>query len=76
MSAAIVAIVNAKGGSGATTIALETARQLRRAGGRVAIVDADLSGRRNVGVMMDALRAFDTEREDPARRHDGRRTDR
>jgi pilus assembly protein CpaF len=62
MSAAIVAIVNAKGGSGATTIALETARQLRRAGGRVAIVDADLSGRRNVGVMMDALRAFDTER--------------
>jgi pilus assembly protein CpaF len=62
MSAAIVALVNAKGGSGATTIALEVARNMRRGGKRVALVDGDLSGRRNVAVLLDAVRAFDVER--------------
>ncbi|MBC5811682.1 MAG: Flp pilus assembly complex ATPase component TadA [Candidatus Eremiobacteraeota bacterium] len=62
MSAAIVALINAKGGSGATTIALEVARGIRRAGGHAAVVDGDLSGRRNVAVLLDAARAFDSER--------------
>jgi pilus assembly protein CpaF len=62
MNGAIVAIVNAKGGSGATTIALETARSMRRAGSKVAVVDGDLSGRRNVAVLLDSVRAFDAAR--------------
>ena len=62
MSAAIVALINAKGGSGATTIALEVARAIQRSGKQVAIVDGDLSGRRNVAVLLDAVRAFDSER--------------
>ena len=62
MSAAIVALINAKGGSGATTIALEVARAIQRGGKEVAIVDGDLSGRRNVAVLLDAIRAFDAER--------------
>jgi len=62
MSASIVALVNAKGGSGATTIALEVARAMRRGGTKVAVVDGDLSGRRNVAVLLDAVRAFDAER--------------
>ena len=62
MSAAIVALINAKGGSGATTIALEVARAIQRRGKEVAIVDGDLSGRRNVAVLLDAVRAFDGER--------------
>jgi pilus assembly protein CpaF len=62
MSAAIVALINAKGGSGATTIALEVARAIQRGGKQVAIVDGDLSGRRNVAVLLDAVRAFDGER--------------
>ncbi len=62
MSAAVVAVVNAKGGSGATTTALEVARAMRRAGSKVAVVDGDLSGRRNVAVLLDAVRAFDSAR--------------
>jgi pilus assembly protein CpaF len=62
MNGAIVAIVNAKGGSGATTIALEAARSMRRAGSKVAVVDGDLSGRRNVAVLLDAVRAIDSAR--------------
>jgi len=61
MSAAFVALINAKGGSGATTITIEVARAMRRAK-KVAIVDGDLSGRRNVAVLLDAVRAFDSER--------------
>ncbi len=62
MSATIVALINAKGGSGATTIAIEVARAMRRGGKDVALVDGDLSGRRNVAVLLDAVRAFDSER--------------
>jgi len=62
MSAAIVALINAKGGSGATTIALEVARAItaRRQAG------CDRRRRtcpeRNVAVLLDAVRAFDAER--------------
>ena len=62
MSAPIVVVINAKGGSGATTLALEAARALKRTGGPVALVDADLSGRRTLAVMLDAVRAFDANR--------------
>src|ERR1700688_3580203 len=74
MSASIVALINAKGGSGATTIAIEVARAMRRGGKNVAIVDGDLSGRRNVAVLLDAVRAFDSERSRAAYsiiQHDG-----
>ncbi len=62
MSAAIVVLINAKGGSGATTLALETARSLRRGTAPVALVDGDLSGRRTLSVLLDAVRQFDANR--------------
>jgi pilus assembly protein CpaF len=62
MSAPIVVIINAKGGSGATTLALEASRTLKRIGGPVALVDADLSGRRTLSVLLDAVRQFDANR--------------
>ncbi len=61
MNAPIVAFINAKGGSGATTIAIEVSKVLRR-GNQVAIVDGDLSGRRNLAVLLDTVRAFDAGR--------------
>ena len=61
MSAPIVAFINAKGGSGATTLAIETSKVLRR-GNQIAIVDGDLSGRRNLAVLLDTVRAFDAAR--------------
>ncbi|HEV3157786.1 MAG TPA: hypothetical protein VGZ00_10610, partial [Candidatus Baltobacteraceae bacterium] len=61
MNAPIIALVNAKGGSGATSIAVEVARTIRRTGS-IAIVDADLSGRRNLAVVLDAVRSFDNAR--------------
>jgi pilus assembly protein CpaF len=61
MSNRVVAFVGAKGGSGTTTVALEVTRVLRRSQ-QVAIVDADLAGRRNLAVMLDAVRPFDENR--------------
>jgi pilus assembly protein CpaF len=57
----VVSFVGAKGGSGATNIALEVTRALRKSQ-RVAIVDADLTGRRNLAVLLDAVRRFDERR--------------
>jgi pilus assembly protein CpaF len=62
VSCPIVVVINAKGGSGATTLALEAARALKRTGGPVALVDADLTGRRTFSVMLDAVRQFDANR--------------
>ncbi len=62
MGAAIVVLINAKGGSGATTLALEAARTLKRGSAPIALVDADLSGRRTLSVLMDAVRQFDQNR--------------
>ncbi len=62
MSAPIVVVINAKGGSGATTLALEAARALKRNGPPIALVDADLSGRRTMSVMLDSVRQFDANR--------------
>jgi pilus assembly protein CpaF len=61
VSSRVVSFVGAKGGSGTTTIALEVARVLRRSQ-QVAIVDADLTGRRNLAVMLDEVRLFDENR--------------
>ena len=57
----ILTFVGAKGGAGTTTLCLEVARQLRR-NGTVALIDGDLSGRRSVAVMLDAVRTFDAMR--------------
>ncbi|GAC1620920.1 MAG: hypothetical protein NVS4B5_12850 [Vulcanimicrobiaceae bacterium] len=62
MSAATVVLINAKGGSGATTLALEASRSLKRGSGAVALVDGDLSGRRTLSVLLDAVRQFDQNR--------------
>jgi pilus assembly protein CpaF len=62
MPGSIVVLINAKGGSGATSLALEAARGLKRTGSNVALVDADLSGRRTMSVMLDAVRQFDANR--------------
>ncbi|HEY9180220.1 MAG TPA: ATPase, T2SS/T4P/T4SS family, partial [Candidatus Baltobacteraceae bacterium] len=62
MSSTFFAFVNAKGGSGATTICAELVKALR--GDRsVAFVDGDLSGRRNAAILFDAVRTIDTVRE-------------
>ncbi|GAC1576392.1 MAG: hypothetical protein NVS3B7_09270 [Candidatus Elarobacter sp.] len=65
MSNRVVAFVGAKGGSGTTDVALEVTRALRKTQ-RVAIVDADLTGRRNLAVMLDAVRRFDEKRSEDA----------
>ncbi len=61
MSNRVVSFVGAKGGSGTTTVALEVTRALRRSQ-QVAIVDADLTGRRNLAIMLDVVRRFDENR--------------
>jgi pilus assembly protein CpaF len=63
MACSIVVLINAKGGSGATTLAVEAARALRKSGNTaVAIVDGDLSGRRTLPVLLDSVRQFDQNR--------------
>ncbi|MFN2448182.1 MAG: ATPase, T2SS/T4P/T4SS family [Candidatus Baltobacteraceae bacterium] len=62
MSAPFFAFVNAKGGSGATTVCAELAKSMRH-GKKVLAVDGDLSGRRNLAILLDAVRALDGKRE-------------
>ncbi len=63
MNGPTFAFVNAKGGSGATTICSALARLARAP---VALIDGDLSGRRNAAVLFDAIRALDgTRRNSP-----------
>ena len=59
MSGTTFAFINAKGGSGATTICA----QLAKIGRDVAFIDGDLSGRRNAAVLFDAVRALDASRD-------------
>ncbi len=63
MSATTFCFVNAKGGSGATTICSLLAKLSR---GDVGVVDGDLSGRRNMAVLFDAVRNLDAARENSA----------
>jgi pilus assembly protein CpaF len=62
MSSPFFAFVNAKGGSGATTIVAELAKSMRHHG-KVLALDGDLTGRRNLAILLDALRALDVKRE-------------
>ena len=62
MSAPFFAFVNAKGGSGATTICAELAKSMRK-DRKVLALDGDLSGRRNMAILLDAVRALDAQRE-------------
>ena len=62
MSAAFFALVNAKGGSGATSICWELAKSMR-GDRRTIAVDGDLSGRRNLAILFDAVRTLDLSRE-------------
>lgn len=61
MTPRIVTFVNAKGGSGATTLATAVARSIRRRE-PVSLVDGDLSGRRALAIMMDSVRKIDERR--------------
>jgi pilus assembly protein CpaF len=61
MSAPIIVLINAKGGSGATTLTIEVAQQMKKTG-TVAVVDGDLTGRRNMAVVLDVVRNFDNAR--------------
>ena len=62
MNATTFAFINAKGGSGATTICAELAKSLR-SDKSVALIDGDLSGRRNMAILFDAVRTIDLARE-------------
>ena len=62
MSGTFFAFVNAKGGSGSTTICAELAKSLR-ASASACVVDGDLSGRRNLAILFDAVRTIDVSRE-------------
>ncbi len=62
MSAPTFAFINAKGGSGATTVCAELAKSIR-ADRSVAVVDGDLTGRRNLAILFDAVRELDGARE-------------
>ena len=59
--ARVYLVVGAKGGVGATTIALGLAEQLETTRPRV-VVDADLAGRRSVAVLHDLTAELDTAR--------------
>ena len=50
----------AKGGVGTTTLCCELAKAMREK--NVAIVDADLTGRRNVALLCEAIRGLDAAR--------------
>ena len=65
MSAPSFAFISAKGGSGATTICAELGKAMR-SDRSVVIVDGDLSGRRNMAILFDAVRTLDTSRETAA----------
>jgi pilus assembly protein CpaF len=62
VSGTFFAFVNAKGGSGSTTICAELAKSLR-ASASACVVDGDLSGRRNLAILFDAVRTIDVSRE-------------
>ena len=54
----ILTFIGAKGGSGTSTLALEAAREIQKLA-PAALIDGDLSGRRSIAVLLDAVRTFD-----------------
>jgi pilus assembly protein CpaF len=61
MSAPIALFVGSKGGVGTTTLCCALARAMREKA-NVALVDADLTGRRGVALLFEAVRSLDTAR--------------
>jgi pilus assembly protein CpaF len=57
----IFLFVGSKGGAGASTLCCELAKAMRETR-NVAIVDADLTGRRSVAVLFEAIRTLDASR--------------
>lgn len=57
----VFAVIGAKGGSGTTTICTDIAKGMRN-GHAVTLVDGDLSGRRNLAVILDAVAEIDASR--------------
>src|SRR5271154_3958451 len=64
MSATVLVFINAKGGSGSTTISLALAEALQRKGS-VTLIDGDITGRRSIAVLTDSIRAVDEARQGP-----------
>ncbi len=60
----IALFVGSKGGAGTTTLCRELARAMREKRS-VALVDADLTGRRSVAVLFEAVRSLDAARVTP-----------
>ncbi len=58
MAMRVLSFVGAKGGSGTSTLCVQVARELSKSRS-VALIDADLSGRRSIAVLLDAVRTFD-----------------
>lgn len=58
MNAVHCLFVGAKGGSGVTSIVREVTKALQ-AGRSTAVVDGDLTGRRSIGILFDALKDLD-----------------
>jgi pilus assembly protein CpaF len=54
----ILTFIGAKGGCGTSTLALQVAREIQKFE-PAALVDGDLSGRRSIAVLLDAVRTFD-----------------
>ena len=57
----IAVFIGSKGGSGTTTLCRELVRKLRE-DGNTALVDADLTGRRSIALLLDIVRSLDTAR--------------
>ena len=62
MPAQAYLVIGAKGGSGASTLAVDLARAARRARKDVTIVDADLTGRRAIAELIDGTRHLSANR--------------
>ncbi len=57
----IALFIGSKGGAGTTTLCCELARAMGQRG-NVAVVDADLTGRRHVAILFEAIRSLDAGR--------------
>jgi len=60
--AAAFLVTGSKGGAGSTTLATDLARAAARLGETVAVVDADMSGRRTLATLLDAEAELDRNR--------------
>ena len=61
----VALFIGSKGGSGTTTLCTELSRAMK-AKRNVALVDADLTGRRSIAVILEAVRSLDAGRTNAA----------